>query len=198
MNTLSASIFYLIALFNFDSMLRPKYTYTGRVYRSLKMNSDYIRTYKKNELIVNRSFILTSKKMDFIVNLFTSVEQRNQSRKIESPNNISEVLVRCTYDIRRSETRAINITNMSMFQQGDEKILFMPLSTFRIVDIKVNANESEFDILLEDCELPLKHDPVAPIIRSDFSEISHTKMVVPTLQVNIESNMRFTKNYETA
>lgn len=183
MNTLGASIFYLIALFNFDPMLRAKYIYTGRVYRGVKMSLDYIQTYKKDELIVNRPFVSTSKKID-VANMFAGVEQRNQFRKTESRNTFLEVAVRCTYEIRHRETHAINITSMSMFEQNEEEILLMPLSTFRIVDIKSNMNESEFDILLEDCDLPSRRDPVAPIIRSDFAETPLTTVMVPIFQVN--------------
>jgi len=178
-NTLTASIFYLIASFNFDPILRPKFAYTGRVYRGLRTSLAYIRTYRKNELVVNRSFVSTSKKLD-VANIFASFEQQNQFRKAQSSSNFLEAIVRCTYEIRRLQTRAIN---MSMFPKDEEEVLLMPLSTFRIVDIKYNINESEFDIFLEDCDLPSKHDPTAPIIRCDFAEISNIQLVVPVFQV---------------
>ncbi len=183
-NTLAASIFYLIASFNFDPLLRPKYVYTGRVYRGLRTNLDYIRTYRKNELVVNRPFLSTSKNID-VANMFAGVENRNQFRKTQSPSNILEVAVRCTYEIRRLETRAINITNMSTYRKNEEEVLLMPISTFRVVDIKFNADGSIFDIMLEDCDLPSERDPVAPIIRLDFAEIPTIPLVVPILQVRI-------------
>lgn len=183
-NTLAGSIFYLIASFNFDPILRSKYAYTGRVYRGLRTSLAYIRTYRKNELVVNRPFVSTSKKLD-VANIFTSFEQQNQFRKAQYSSNFLEAAVRCTYEIRRLQTRAINIVNvnMSMFPKDEEEVLLMPLSTFRIVDIKYNVNESEFDIFLEDCDLPSKHDPTAPIIRCDFAEISNIQLVVPVFQV---------------
>jgi hypothetical protein len=182
-NTLAASIFYLIASFNFDPMLRPKYAYTGRVYRGLIMSLDYIRTYKKNELVVNRPFVSTSKDIK-VANIFAGVEDRGEFRTTRYPRNFLQAAVRCIYEIRRQETRAIDITNMSMFQKNEEEILLMPLSTFRIVDIKCDANGSEFDIFLEDCDLPSKRDPIAPIIRCDFAEIiPNIPLVVPILQV---------------
>jgi len=180
-NTLSASIFYLIASFNFDPMLRPKYAFTGRVYRGLKTSADYIRTYKKNELVANRAFISTSRKIE-VANMFAGFDQSNQFRQAQR-NNYLQAAVRLTYQIRRPETRAINITNMSMFSTTEQEILLMPISAFRVIDIKSDANGSQFDITLEDCELPSKNDPVAPVVRCDFAEFPNIPFVVPILQV---------------
>jgi hypothetical protein len=180
-NPLAASIFYLIAAFNYDPMLRPKYAFTGRVYRGLKMSLDYIRTYKKNELIANRAFISTSKKIE-VASIFAGFGQPNQFRQTQS-HNFLQAAVRCTYQIRRPETHAINITNMSAFSENEEEILLMPISAFRIIDIRTNANGSEFDITLEDCDLPSKQDPIAPIVRCDFAEMPNLPLVMPIIQV---------------
>ncbi|CAF4084639.1 unnamed protein product [Adineta steineri] len=167
-NTLATSIFYLIASFNYDPTLRPTHAYIGRVYRGLTMTLDYIRTYKKGELVVNRPFISTSKTIG-IANIFAGVGEYEQLRKMNSTSKFLQFSVRFTYEINRRETRAISIAKMSNIQSEDE-ILLMPLSTFRITDIKFYPKQSLYDITLEDCELPSKSDPAAPIIHCDFCE----------------------------
>jgi hypothetical protein len=176
-DTLTASIFYLIASFNFDPILRPKYAYTGRVYRGFITSLDYIRTYRKDELVVNRPFLSTSKSIK-VANAFAGIEGRNQFRKTRSSNTFLQVSVRCTYEIRRPETRAIDITNMSVLPENEQEIPLMPLSVFRVVDIESDVNESAFYIILEDCDLPSKHDPLAPIIRCDFAEIPSIPLII--------------------
>ncbi len=182
-NPLAASIFYLIAAFNYDPMLRPKYAFTGRVYRGMKMSLDYIRTYKKDELVANRAFISTSKRIE-VANMFAGFDQSKQFRQTQSQKFL-QAAVRLTYHIRRPETRAINITNMSTFSQTEEEILLMPISAFRIIDIRANANGSIFDISLEDCDLPSKQDPLAPIVRCDFAEFPYLPLIMPIIQVKM-------------
>ena len=144
-NTLAASIFYLIASLNFDPMLRPKYAFIGHIYRGLRMSADYIRTFKKNELVVNQPFVSTSRNIK-VANMFAGWDQSNQFRRTQS-NNYLQAAVRLTYQIRHPETRAIDITDMSMFSTNEE-VLLMPISAFRVIDIRSNANGSQFDITL--------------------------------------------------
>ena len=185
-NTLSSSIFHLIAAFSFDPMLRPKYTFTGRVHRGLTMNADYIRTFKRNELVLNRIFISTFRNIQ-LANRSIGFDQSNQFRLRQS-RDFLQAAVRITYQINRPETRAINITNMSAYSPNEEEILLMPISVFRIVDIRSDANGLHFDVILEDCELPTKDDSLAPIIRCDFAEFPDRPLFVPTIQV--EKNTR--------
>lgn len=180
-DTLSSSIFYLIAAFSFDPMLRPKYTVTGRVYRGLTMNSDYIRTFKRNELVVNRIFISTFRNIQ-LANRSIGFDQSNQFRLAQS-RDFLQAAVRITYQIHRPETRAVNITNMSAHSSKEEQILLMPISVFRIIDIRSDTNGLHFDVILEDCELPTKDDPLAPIIRCDFAEFPDRPLFVAKVQV---------------
>ncbi|CAF0951646.1 unnamed protein product [Adineta steineri] len=168
-NTLATSIFYLIASFNYDPMLRPNYAYTGRVYRGLTLSLDYIQTYKKGELVVNRPFISTSKEIE-VANIFAGVGECKHFRKMNSIDKFQQFSVRLTYEINRRETRAISIANMSKFEDAENEILLMPLSTFRIIDIHRHPKQPLYDIKLEDCDLPSKSDPTAPIIHCDFCE----------------------------
>ena len=178
---LAASIFYLIAAFNNDPMLRPKYAFTGRVYRGMKISFDYIRTYKINELVTNRAFVSTTKDID-VANMFAGFGRFQQFRRGQS-HNFLQAAVRLTYQIRRPETRAINITGISKMSEDEQEILLMPISAFRIVDIRTNTNGSEFDITLEDCDLPSKQDPLAPIVRCDFAELPYLPIPIPIIQV---------------
>ncbi|CAF1583511.1 unnamed protein product, partial [Adineta steineri] len=167
-NTLATSIFYLIASFNYDPTLRPNDAYTGLVYRGLKMTLDYIQTYKKGELVVNRPFISTSKRIN-VANMFAGVGEYGHFRRMKFSNNLLQVSVRFTYRINRIETRAIDIANISIIH-AEEEVLLMPLSIFRILDITFDENQSLWDIELEDCDLPSENDPTAPIIHCDFYE----------------------------
>ncbi|CAF1547967.1 unnamed protein product, partial [Adineta steineri] len=176
-NTLATSIFYLIASFNYDPMLRPNYAYTGRVYRGLKMTLDALQMYKKGELVVNRPFVSTSKTIR-VANIYAGVGECKQFRKMNSSNNSKEYSVRCTYKINRTETRAISIANMSIIP-AEEEVLLMPLSTFRIINIYFDPKQSLFDVKLEDCDLPSESDPTAPIIHWDFCEMANVQLVVP-------------------
>lgn len=187
-NTLSASIFYLIASFNFDPMLRPKYAFTGRVYRGLTMSVDYIRTYRKNELVVNRAFVSTSRNIE-VANMFAGYDQSSQYRRAQTHSYLQSA-VRLTYQIRRVETRAINITSMSVFSTAEEEILLMPISVFRVTDIRSDANGSQFDITLVDDELPSENDPIAAIVRCDFAEFPNVPLILPIIWVK-------TSNYYT-
>ena len=186
-NPLAASIFYLIAAFNNDPMLRPRYVFTGRVYRGMKMSLDYIRTYRKNELVTNRAFISTSKKIE-VANMFAGFGQSKQFRQTQS-DRFLQAAVRLTYHIHRPETRAIDISSMSMFSDNEEEILLMPISTFRIVDIRINVDGSEFDITLEDCDSPSKEDLLAPIVRCDFAEFPNLPLLIPIIQVKPNYHM---------
>jgi hypothetical protein len=47
-------------------------------------------------------------------------------------------------------------------------------------------NESKFDVLLEDCDLPSKNDPLAPLIRSDFAEVPKIPLIAPVLLVRTQ------------
>ena len=180
-DTLSSSIVYLIAALNFDLMLRPKYAFLGRVYRGLTMSADYIRTFKRNEVVVNRIFFSTFRNIA-VANRSIGFDQSNQFHPIQS-RDFLQAVVRITYQIHRPETRAINITNMSAYSANEEEILLMPISTFRIIDIRSDANGLHFDVTMEDCELPFKDDPVAPIIRCDFAEFPDRPFLIPTVQV---------------
>ncbi|CAF1412142.1 unnamed protein product [Rotaria sordida] len=180
-NTLAASIFYLLAAYNYDPMLRPRYAYIGHVYRGIRMSLDCFLTYKMNELVVNRPFVSTSKDRN-IMEQFSGYGASSVFRRSYSSQTSLEISVRCTYKIRRSETRAIDITKMSVFEY-EQEVLLMPISIFRLVSIDHNANENVADIVLEDCDLPSKYDPVAPIVRCDFAEFSNTLLVTPFVQV---------------
>ncbi|CAF0868413.1 unnamed protein product [Rotaria sp. Silwood1] len=180
-NTLAASIFYLVAACNYDPMLRPKYAYIGHVYRGLRMSLDYFRTYKKDELIVNRPFVSTSKEYN-VCDIFNGYGASSTFRRSYASQTSLEISVRCTYKIRRPETRAIDITKMSVFEH-EQEVLLMPISVFRLVSIDVDANENVADIVLEDCDLPSKYDPIASMVRCDFAEFPNTLLVVPFMQV---------------
>lgn len=182
-DTLSSSIFYFIAALNFDPMLRPRYAFLGRVYRGLTMGADYIRTMKRNEIIVNRIFISTFRNIA-VANRSIGFDQSNQYRRTQS-RDILQADVRITYQIHRPETRAINITHMSAYSGNEEEILLMPISAFRIIDIRSDANGLHFDVTMEDCELPTKDDPLAPIIRCDFAEFPDRPLLIPPVQVKM-------------
>lgn len=188
-NTLAASVFYLIASVNFDPMLRPRYAFVGRVYRGLKMSTDYIRTFKKNELVVNQPFVSTSRNIK-VANIFAGWDQTNRFRRTQS-NNYLQSAVRLTYLIRSFETQAIDITDMSRSSTTEEEVLLMPISAFRVIDIRSDANAARFDITLEDCELPSKNDPLAPVIRCDFAEFPKLPLIVPIVQVRKNPSTSF-------
>ncbi|CAF0858766.1 unnamed protein product [Adineta steineri] len=192
-NTLATSIFYLIASFNYDPMLRPNYAYTGCVYRGLKMTLDDLQMYKKGELVVNRPFVSTSKTIR-VANIYAGVGECQQFRKMNSPNNSKKYSVRCTYEINRTETRAISIANMSIIP-AEEEVLLMPLSTFRIININFDPQQSLFDMKLEDCDLPSESDPTAPIIHWDFCEMANVQLVVPIPPIHKHTSVLKNPNY---
>ncbi len=167
---LATSIFYIIVSFNFDPILRPAYNFTGVVYRGLRLSSDYIRTYKKNQIVVNRPFLSTSQDHRVAESFFSGSDGTKDFRRAQYTNEFLEASLVCTYKISRPQTRALDIGAISEFP-GELEILIMPISAFRIIDIDCDLDKSKFHIILEDCDLPSEHDPTPPIIRCDFAEV---------------------------
>lgn len=180
-NTLSTSIFFLISALKNDSRLQPRGPYIGTVYRGQRMSVDYFQSYRKNELVVNRPFISTSKDPK-VMNQFSGAEASKRFFKSYSKQKFLEISVHCTYKIRRPQTFAMDISKLSEMT-GEDEVLIMPISVFRIISIGVDWNKNVAEVELEDCDLPSKDDPTAPIIRCDFAEFPRTTMVIPVVPV---------------
>ena len=92
--------------------------------------------YKESELIANRPFISTSQSPKG-AEPFGSVGDNNRLRRDPFHTTFLEVVVHLTYKKQRAQTYAIDIGNFSKFLS--EEVLFIPTSTFRIIEIKHNT-----------------------------------------------------------
>ena len=55
----------------------------------------------------------------------------------------------------------------------------MPINVFRVVSSELNADETDAEVFLEDCELPDGRDPQAAMVCCGFAEVPKIPLVLP-------------------
>ncbi|CAF1360257.1 unnamed protein product [Adineta steineri] len=104
-------------------------SYTGITYRSMIITSNDLEQYEIGTRIVTKTFSSTSKQMNVVL--------RFLHNNVDINDRLSVI---CEYEILNQRT-ALDIQYISLFE-GEQEVLILPYSIFKIVDIKFDKNNS--------------------------------------------------------
>lgn len=115
-------------------------SYTGKVFRGMRITSDDLKRYNTGTRILTKSFSSASQDKNVaLIFRSTGVETNGRLR------------VLCTYEIRNRRT-ALDIRYISEFEDESE-VLIMPYTAFKIIRVQRNEQSSnEVEIQLKECE----------------------------------------------
>ncbi len=117
-----------------------KFSFTGTVYRGMIISNNDLKQYKKGTRILTKTFSSSSKLLDIATTFHTKKE-----------DIMDRLPMLCIYEIRNRRT-ALDIENISLFQY-EQEVLILPYSAFKIIDIKINKDNSPaVEIKLKECE----------------------------------------------
>ncbi|CAF1026227.1 unnamed protein product [Adineta steineri] len=116
-------------------------SYTGITYRSMIITSNDLEQCKIDTRILIKTFFSTSKQMNIVL--------RFLHNNVDIDDRLSVI---CEYEILNQRT-ALDIQYISLFE-GEQEVLILPYSIFKIVDIKIDENNSpQVEIKLKECKL---------------------------------------------
>ncbi|CAF1091170.1 unnamed protein product [Adineta steineri] len=104
-------------------------SYTGITYRSMIITANDLEQYEIGTRILTKTFSSTSKQMNVVL--------RFLHNNVDVDDRLSVI---CEYEILNQRT-ASDIPYISLFE-GEQEVLILPYSIFKIVDIKFDKNNS--------------------------------------------------------